>query len=182
MIPDDARIVYRGVIFTVYQWDQRMFDGTTAVFERATRPDSAQVIPVMDGKVLLARERQPDSGEFWGLFGGVVEEGEDPLAAAKRELLEEAGLESDDWKHLFTAGMDDKLFWRIPYYVARDCRVAAEPRHENGERIEIVPVDFDRFLEIICEPSFRSRELTLHVLRLWKEGRLGEFRDSFHTH
>ena len=46
-----------------------------------------------NGRVLLARRaRDPDRGR-WDVPGGFVEEGEDPLAALRRELLEETSLE-----------------------------------------------------------------------------------------
>ncbi|HEY9764002.1 MAG TPA: NUDIX hydrolase [Trichocoleus sp.] len=49
------------------------------------------VIPLMpDGQIVLVRRR--DTG-LWGLPGGLVDWGEDILAAASRELVEETGLE-----------------------------------------------------------------------------------------
>ncbi len=49
---------------------------------------------VRDGRVLLIRrEKSPYEG-LWGLPGGKVEPGEEPRAAAARELFEETGLES----------------------------------------------------------------------------------------
>jgi len=164
------------VVFTVYQWDQSLFDGSTAVFERAIRPDSVQVIPIKDGKILVAREQQPDTKPFWGLFGGVIDPDENPLVAAKRELLEETGLVSDDWEPITTFAFDDKLHWKIPCYVARGCREASAPHQEAGERIEIVPVDFPRFVDILCDPECRARALTLHILLLERAGKLDEFR------
>jgi 8-oxo-dGTP diphosphatase len=45
-----------------------------------------------DGSVLLARRaREPDRGK-WDVPGGFIEEGEQPLDALRRELLEETGL------------------------------------------------------------------------------------------
>ena len=45
------------------------------------------------GRVLLARRaREPDRGK-WDVPGGFVEEGEDPLDALRRELVEETSLE-----------------------------------------------------------------------------------------
>ncbi|MGF1570726.1 MAG: NUDIX domain-containing protein [Nodosilinea sp.] len=50
------------------------------------------VIPVLpDGTVVLVRRR--DNGR-WSLPGGIVDWGEDVMAAAVRELREEAGLET----------------------------------------------------------------------------------------
>lgn len=46
-----------------------------------------------DGRLLLLKARQPDTGhEFWLAPGGGLEDGETFEAAAARELLEETGL------------------------------------------------------------------------------------------
>ena len=45
-MPEHAKKVFSGVMFDVYQWEQEMYDGSTATFEKLTRPDTAQVIPV----------------------------------------------------------------------------------------------------------------------------------------
>lgn len=46
-----------------------------------------------EGRVLLARRaREPDRGK-WDVPGGFIEEGEPPLDALRRELLEETGLD-----------------------------------------------------------------------------------------
>jgi lipoyl(octanoyl) transferase len=45
-----------------------------------------------DGKILLLR-RSPDRGGFWQQVTGRIEPGEDPAAAARRELQEETGAE-----------------------------------------------------------------------------------------
>lgn len=45
------------------------------------------------GRVLLLRSEEPDTGlPFWYPPGGGVEDGEEPVAALSRELLEEVGL------------------------------------------------------------------------------------------
>ncbi len=43
-----------------------------------------------DGRVLLVRQVYRQS---WGIPGGLLERGEDPAAAARREVLEETGLD-----------------------------------------------------------------------------------------
>ncbi len=39
-MPDHARRVFRGEVFDVYQWEQEMFDGSKAVFEKLIRQDT----------------------------------------------------------------------------------------------------------------------------------------------
>ena len=33
-VPKQAKRVFKGVIFDVYQWEQEMFDGTKEIFEK----------------------------------------------------------------------------------------------------------------------------------------------------
>jgi 8-oxo-dGTP diphosphatase len=55
-------------------------------------PAVAALLADDDGRVLLARRaHEPDAG-LWDTPGGFLEEGEDPLAGLRRELLEETGL------------------------------------------------------------------------------------------
>ena len=61
----------------------------------SSKPTSSGLVVDAQGRVLLARRAiDPDKGK-WDLPGGFLEEGEDPRAAVKRELEEEAALEID---------------------------------------------------------------------------------------
>ena len=48
IIPDEAEKVFNGVLFDVYQWQQEMYDGSYATFERLRRADTAAVICITD--------------------------------------------------------------------------------------------------------------------------------------
>src|SRR3989344_9504870 len=97
-MPDNAKRVFKGVIFDVYQWEQEMFDGSKATFEKLKRPDTVVIFGVLpDGKIILTEQEQPSKEPFIGATGGRVDEGEEILAAAKRELLEESGYEAEEF-------------------------------------------------------------------------------------
>ena len=83
------KMVFEGEIYRIYQWKQKLYDGSYATFERAERPSVVQILCMMGNSVLLAKEEQPNMEPSINMFGGVIEEGERPLEAAKRELLEE---------------------------------------------------------------------------------------------
>jgi 8-oxo-dGTP diphosphatase len=53
--------------------------------------------------LLIRRKHDPHAGR-WALPGGFVDENEPLAAAAKRETLEETGVEVDDLEQLYTAG------------------------------------------------------------------------------
>jgi 8-oxo-dGTP diphosphatase len=59
-------------------------------------PDPKVAVAVMvveDGKILLARRNIEPNRGLWSLPAGFVDAGEDPAQAARRECLEETGLE-----------------------------------------------------------------------------------------
>jgi ADP-ribose pyrophosphatase len=161
-IPEQARCVFKGVLFDVYQWEQTLFDGSTATFEMVKRPNTAVVIPVLpDGRVCYSRQEQPGKPPFMGLFGGRAEdEHEQPLVTAQRELLEEAGLEADDWQVWLTTQPASKTDWTVTYFIARNCRRVAAPRLDAGERIEVCTATAEEFIDtVVMDVAFQEREL-----------------------
>jgi ADP-ribose pyrophosphatase len=74
----------------------------------------------------------------WQLLGGYLEPGEDPLAAARRELLEESGFKSEEWRHLGTFVVDaNRYVGAGHFYLARNAHQAAEPNHDDLERFAV---------------------------------------------
>ncbi len=150
-MPQNAKKVFEGVIFDVYQWEQKMYDGTTEIFERLDRADTVDVLATTkEGKIIIQRQSQPDREEaFLCLIGGRVEKGEEPLDAAKREMLEETGFTSMQWSHFFSFSPMLKLRWVMHVFVARDSDKSAEQNLDPGEKIEVREVTFDEFIELV---------------------------------
>lgn len=184
-IPETAKLVFKGKIFDVYQWEQVLFNGSTATFEALKRPNTIQVIPTVGDpstgsgqvKILLALEEQPNKPLCNSFFGGRAEEGEEPLFTAKRELLEETGLESDDWELIKTYESEGKIQWETHLFIARNCRKVAEQNLDAGEKIEVKEVDFDEFLEIVSDEKFWGRDIANDILRMrLNKEKLEEFK------
>lgn len=159
-IPENAKMVFEGKIFSVWQWEQEMFDGSTSLFEKISRPDTAEVVAVVGDKILLQTEKHPHRAEsFPSIPGGRVDKGETPLEAAQRELLEETGYTSSDWELWKCISPFPKIGWSIYTYVARDCVQESKPALENGEQITTNFVTLDDYLDVaINDPLFYSPE------------------------
>lgn len=165
-LPPQAKQVFKGVIFDVYQWEQEMFDGSKQIFEMLKRPDTVEVITVVGDKILLGEQEQPTIAPFVSLPGGRVDGGEEPLAAAKRELLEETGYASDDWEHWLSFEPHQKIEWSIHCYIARGAKMVQDPHLDAGEKITTKLVSFDDLLKLFDNERFWGSKFQAALLHM----------------
>jgi ADP-ribose pyrophosphatase len=164
-LPDDARKVFSGSIFDVWQWDQEMYDGSKGLFERVWRHDYAYIIGVLpDGKILLQEDEQPDRGSVLTPAGGKVDEGEDIAEAAAREMLEETGYKPKEVIHWHSYRPSAKMEAVTHAFIGRDIEKVADPELEPGEKIEIKTFTFDEFVDLGMEPRLRDWMLRIKLL------------------
>jgi len=165
-LPPHAHKVFSGEIFDVYQWEQQLFDGTNATFEKIKRLDTVGVVAVTpDQKLLLCHQEQPGMAPFVETFGGRVDPGEDPFLAAQRELLEESGYQSAQWKFWQATQPFEKIDWAIYTFVAQNCQLVQDQALEGGEKISVFTATFEEFIDYTQQPNFRDAELTNLVLQ-----------------
>jgi 8-oxo-dGTP pyrophosphatase MutT (NUDIX family) len=116
----------------------------TYSYLRSVHPPVTIIAVDPRGCILLQKNyRHTISQTLWEVPAG-NSEGQDPLEAAKRELLEESGLVSDEWSSLgeaqLAAGVADIHHY---IYLAKNVRLTTDERDED---------------EDISEQSFFSKE------------------------
>ncbi|HAQ02521.1 hypothetical protein A2467_01910, partial [Candidatus Nomurabacteria bacterium RIFOXYC2_FULL_36_8] len=162
-IPEHATKVFQGVLFDVYHWDQEQFDGSKKTFEKIKRSDTVVVFPVLnDGRIILTKQEQPGKEPFIGTTGGRVDEGEDILSAAKRELLEESGYEAEEFILWDAQHPTSKIDWVVYTFIAKGLRKIDEAHLDSGEKIELMFVTLDELIEEGIKKNFSEREIVNH--------------------
>ena len=182
-IPQQAKRVFKGIIFDVYQWPQKMFDGSTETFEALKRSDTAIVIGVTpEGQILVVEDEQPQRTKVLTFPGGRVNAGEEPLAGAQRELHEETGYASDQWELWYSYSASEKIDSTVYYYLARNIRKTGESHPDPGERIAPRLVSVDQVFEDIISGKHNAFSLGTHIMRQLLQGKRDELVDFLTNH
>ena len=136
----------------MFQWQQELFDGSYDTFEMLKRPDTTSVICVVDGKIIVLDEEQPNSGKRRSFPGGRVDETDtDIIAAAQREVLEETGYTFKNWRLVKVRQPIKKMEWFVHYVVAWDVANQQETHHEPGEKITVELLEFDEAKQLTAQ-------------------------------
>lgn len=164
-MPESAERVFQGVLFDVYQWQQELFDGSKATYEKLKRQDAVVVVGVTeDGGFLVTLQEQPGQKQYACLASGHIEAGETPHQAAVRELLEETGYQAAEWELLRADQPIREIDWALYHFIARGCKRVTDIQQEAGEHIQLLQVDFDGFVDFCRRPDFTERLLQVHVM------------------
>lgn len=107
-------------------------------------PTWVNVVAITDGeKYIIERQYRHGIGEvLYEICAGTCEEGEEPLAAARRELLEETGFGGGRWSLLgkFAPNPNSMNNWCYSF-LAENVVKQQEPQQEPTENIEVLQVD-----------------------------------------
>lgn len=165
-IPDNAKKVFEGVFFSVWQWEQELYDGTTKTFEYVSRPDVSTVIAVTkDNKILLLEEEQPTQAKTFTFPSGVIDEGETPELCALRELKEETGYVSTQIEKWFSYSAGKRVWCDYHIYIAKNCEKQLTQHLDSGEKITAQEVKLEDLLEKIEEIPFKNFSIYPHLIK-----------------
>lgn len=136
LVPPHAELKYQGQLFSTYQWDQEMFDGTNETFEMIKRTDTVNVIGISEGKIIVITDEQPHFGSRVSFPGGRVDASDrSTLEAAQREMLEETGYQFGNWRLIKVRQPYRKIEWFVYTYLAWDGHKNTQPNPDPGEII-----------------------------------------------
>jgi len=147
----NSEVVYSGRLLHVRRDEVRLPDGNTSVREYITHPGAVVIIPIADnGDLILERQhRYPLHRDFVELPAGKIDSGEETLACAQRELLEETGYTAREWQYVTTVypciGYTDE---RLVYYLARGLAYSGH-QLDDDEFLEIFQLPFAQAIEMI---------------------------------
>jgi len=156
-------------MFRVRRDQVRWPDGHVTPYAYIQSDGAVWVVPVTaDGRIVLIRQFRYTVDDWcWEVpAGGFHDFAGGPLDLAKRELAEEVGGESDDWRYVGSYRPGVSIIDEICHVVlARGVRLNREPRREPGEIIEVHLVPLERALEMARNGEMVDGHSALALLR-----------------
>ncbi len=162
LIPKEAERAFKGEIFDVYQWQQKMFDGSFETFEMLKRPDTVKVIAIKDNKIIICEEQQPNTKVFFDVPSGRHDlDKESELDAAKREMLEETGMTFDNWRLISVEQTHTKIDWFVYIFLATGFKSQTKQKLDAGEKITVHLKSFEEVVKLADDP--RNRYIPIDI-------------------
>lgn len=163
-----------------------MPDGSFNIFEIAKIRSTAGAIAMVDWKIAVSYQTQVLKWSFYSIFGWMLEDSENPLDWAKRELLEESWLVSDTRELLVDMDlwwMTDKTSW---IYIAKNCKKMSQPVLDNGEiHMETILLNFEEFIDLVIYEKynwesirFKGTHIRYYLMYLKVNDQLDNFKKS----
>lgn len=131
-------------------------------------PDWVNVIAITtEGKFILERQYRHGIQEYvYELPAGVVDKGEEPLAAAQRELQEETGYTSGEWSPFLVTAPNTSAMTNYCYtFLAVGVEKGSETALEESEDIETLLVTRQELLQIIENGGMVEADMVAAVWR-----------------
>jgi ADP-ribose pyrophosphatase len=142
-----SQVVHTSPVFRVTRDEVIEPSGVTVRRDIIRHPGSVVILAIDERKsepsVLLIRQyRYAADQELWEIPAGRIDEGEDALTAAKRELAEETGYSASEWKQALcyyaSPGFLDET---MSLFAARDLRKGkATPEEDEFITCKLVPL------------------------------------------
>lgn len=121
-------------------------------------PDFVNIAVITEeGKYLCFRQTKYGvKGSTLAPVGGYIDEGEQPLAAAKRELLEETGYKARHWEYLGEFVVDGNRGSGIAhFFLAKEAYPAAEPDADDLEEQKLLMLSREEVEAAVARGAFK---------------------------
>ena len=163
--------VFDGVLLKVRRDIVRLPDGSNGGREYIEHSGAVAIIPILDtGEIVFERQyRYPLRTTMIEIPAGKIDAGEEPLATARRELLEETGYSARDWAHLMT--FHPVIAYsteRIEIFIARGLTLQ-EQKLDDGEFLEVFTAPLAKALEWVRTGTITDSKTIIGLMWLDKQ-------------
>jgi ADP-ribose pyrophosphatase len=165
-----STLSYEGPLFRVYT-DKILENGRELTRDVIRHNGSVVVLAVDDAKskrdpmIVMERQYRHAAREFLlEVPAGKMEEGEDALAAAKRELLEETGFKAKRWRKMIRYFASPGFLGEFMQVFLAEGLTLGDAQPEYDEQIEIEMTPLSRLLKMIDAGKIHDGKTLISVM------------------
>ena len=166
----DSTLIFDGKVVHLYKDKVGLPDGSTSFREYVKHLGAVCVIPVTDeNEVILVKQYRYAVGEVLTEIpaGKLDFEGEDPLSAAKRELLEETGAIAENIIPLgIYYGSPAIMGEKIHMYLARGLKFF-DQHTDDDEFLSIERIPIKKLVDMIISGEIKDAKTQAAVLKVY---------------
>jgi ADP-ribose pyrophosphatase len=162
-----SELVYSGKLIKVRLDEVKLPNGKISKREIVVHRGAVAILALDNNNIILIRQYRHAAGKFmWEIPAGTLEEGEDPLECAKRELLEETGYIANKIEKLIqfyvAVGYCTEI---IHLFIARELKKLSQ-KTEEDEFISVHLIPIDRALEMIKNNEIEDAKTIIGILMM----------------
>ncbi|HVW78184.1 MAG TPA: NUDIX hydrolase [Alloacidobacterium sp.] len=152
-----SEVAFEGPLFRVERDEVREPGGHVAKRDVVRHGGSVVILAVVDSSkrdplIVMERQYRHAAGQYlWEVPAGKMDEGEERLAAAKRELIEETGYRAKKWTKLVRYFASPGFLGEWMQVFLAEGLTAGEAAPEEDELLEVVLVPLSEVLRMIDE-------------------------------
>ena len=152
-----SEVAFAGPLFRVLREEVREPGDKISRRDVIRHNGSVVILPVLDSSkkdplIVMERQYRHAAGQYlWEVPAGKMDEGEERLAAAKRELKEETGYRAKKWTKLVRYFASPGFLGEWMQVFLAEGLVAGEAAPEEDELLEVVLVPLSEVLQMIDE-------------------------------
>jgi ADP-ribose pyrophosphatase len=160
------RVLFRGQRVDLLSIEAEHPQGKYISRELIDHPGAVVILPLLDPKtvLLIRNSREVVQETLWELPAGTLEENEDPLTCAAREVAEETGYKADKLTPLLnffsTPGFCNEILFT---YVAEELTFVGQDLDET-EKIDVIPTPLSQALQMIKEGTIHDAKTICALL------------------
>ena len=135
-------------------------------------PDWVNIIAVTEyGQFVMEKQYRQGLGKTcYEIPAGVIEDGEEPLAAAKRELMEETGYGEGTWKELMSVTGNASTTNNITHcFVATGVRKISGQSLDRTEDLEVHLLSREQVLDLMISDQVKQSMMAAPLWRYFAE-------------
>jgi len=162
-----SETLYRGLIVNVRSDIAELHNGVKVKREVVEHPGGVGIVPVTrDNKILMVRQyRYPMEGTLLEIPAGKLDDGEDPLECAKRELSEETGCTAGEYVDLGAVYPSPGFCRETLYlYLALDLR-HGEMHLDENELLSLEAFGIDELIGMIMENKLPDAKSIIGIMK-----------------